>query len=104
MAIWNVLYDTDFSVSNAAGTFYVSCDSTAVGFTGCNHSIPNTGALTTGAVVTLANSYLAAVGAAFATGIPASDATWLQLSSATSDLQDFVGPPPSASWFPSRHR
>ncbi len=83
MAIWNVLYDNDQSVSNNAGSFYVWDDP--------------------GGVVTQANIYLAALGV--------SDATWLQLtttdqSGKVTDVQDFVGPvsgtttvpEPSSAW------
>jgi len=84
MAIWNVLYDNDQSVSNNAGSFFVWDDP--------------------GGVVTQANIYLAALGV--------SDATWLQLSTTdqsgkVTDVQDFVGPvsggtttvpEPSSAW------
>jgi hypothetical protein len=87
MAIWNVLYDTDSSVSLGAGTFYLWCDSTTIGFSGCTQ--PNH---YSGAIVALANDYLAALGAANAADIAASSATWLRLSGPDGDIQDFVGP------------
>ena len=67
LAIWNVLYDTDLSVSDGAGSLYVWND-------------------TTGTIVALANGYLASLGTNL------DNATWLQLGSPGNDLQDFVGP------------
>ena len=72
MAIWEVLYDTDLSVTNSTGTFSMFCTS-APGFADC------------GAAVTAATGYLTAVGVAFATGIPPSDATWLMLTGPNGD-------------------
>jgi hypothetical protein len=76
MAIWNVLYDNDQSVSNNAGSFYVWDDP--------------------GGVVTQANAYLATLGL--------SDATWLQLSTGSgstfTDVQDFMGPLPTTTSVP----
>lgn len=99
MAIWNVLYDTDASVSDGQGSFYVWCDSSVPG-SFCN-PINDVGFHTVdGAIVTLANSYLTDVTAAFLLGVPATSATWLQLStpgSTPADIQDFVGPGPSTS-------
>jgi len=74
MAIWNVLYDSDASVTDKAGDFYVWAD-------------------TSGTIVNLANGYLTELDSK--TG----EATWLQLQTACvpgttncQNVQDFVGP------------
>jgi len=76
MAIWNVLYDSDFTVD--IGAFYVNANDTAVR--------------------AAANGYLNGPSGLTA-NLPAallSDATWLQLQDCSvtpcRDVQDFVGP------------
>ena len=96
MAIWNVLYDTDSSVSDGQGTFYVWCDSSVPG-SFCNPSNDVGFHTVDGAIVTLANSYLTTVNALSAAQLAAANSTWLQLTATTGNIQDFVGPGPSTS-------
>lgn len=81
MAIWNVLYDGDASVSFGVGNFYLWCDTTNPAFnttTGCSNLTQ------IGSTVALANAFLAGAGS--------SEATWIQLTNPNgTDLQDFVG-------------
>ena len=84
MSIWNTLYDADDSVSFDAGTFYVWCDPTSPGFSGCGSP-----ASQVGSIVLLANAFMAAP------AIGSTDATWIQLTNPGAngtDIQDFVGP------------
>jgi hypothetical protein len=74
MAIWNGLYDSDFTVANdhaAGNTVYFTID---------NRNL-----------TVLADSYLLALQLAGAS-VGGSDAAWLQLSSGGIDAQDFIGP------------
>jgi len=74
MAIWNGLYDSDFTVANnglAGNSVYFSID---------NHTL-----------TALADSYLAALLTAGPL-VGSSDAAWLQLSKGATDAQDFIGP------------
>lgn len=90
MSLWEVLYETaaTYSVSDGAGAFFVWCDTTSPAYnpftTGC-------GPRPQGTVVTLANSFLATLGANTDT------ATWLQLSNPNEDVQDFIGPAPAVA-------
>jgi len=78
LAIWNALYDGDYSVSSNAGSFYVSNDR-------------GTGA------TALANHYLSLLEAA---DVSSTDAVWIRLTNETVDpatglvksAQDFIGP------------
>jgi hypothetical protein len=76
MAIWNVLFDTDFSVSADDGDFWIS----------------NVGS---NDVLSVANGYLGLLNDNLVDASLA-DATWLQLrlnnSSNSPDVQDFIGP------------
>ncbi len=81
MAIWNVLYDTDNSVTSGAGTFYVAGE--------LDGSNPITAA---------ANAYLSSI----PVDLTGYSATWLQLTycnaqNQCTDAQDFVGPGPVLS-------
>ncbi len=81
MAIWNTLYDSDFTVDG--GAFKVSDQDTAVR--------------------AAANAYLSAL-SSNSTAASVADATWLQLQDCSSgtckDVQDFVGPAAAATPVP----
>ena len=81
IAIWNVLYDTDSSVSNGAGALYISAETTP-----------------TPVITNLANGYLAGI----PTDVSAFSAAWLQLTYCNAagecaDAQDFIGPVSAAA-------
>jgi hypothetical protein len=90
MAIWEVLYDTDLSVSLTTGRFYVDVDDPAQRYTN---------------IANIADGYLQDM-LAHPLDVAASDATWLQLTftdqttGQTSNVQDFIGPGTSTNAVP----
>jgi hypothetical protein len=89
MAIWNVLYDNDFSVAIGAGDTYITGDADGV--------------------TVLAQTFLTALGNS--TTVGSANATWLQLRYTNPDLsvnplqlsidaQDFIGPNPETTPVP----
>ena len=93
LAIWDVLYDTDFSVSTAAdkpqgtGTFSISLQ-TRVG--GVPTDITNAAQIASyNAIASRANALLDDVKNADLTGL---DAAWIKLDAGTTPAQDFIGP------------
>lgn len=76
LAIWNALYDIDFSVGSQAGTFWVSNVSNAT-------------------YVSLADQYLAALHTAIDGGGPLGNDYWLQTTNVSGHYaQDFIAPVP----------
>jgi hypothetical protein len=88
LAIWNVLYDTDFSVAPVGGgNFSVSLNQ----YDG-NNQVPITDVdqlASYNLIATRANILLDAVRVADLTGI---DAAWIKLDAGTTPAQDFIGP------------
>lgn len=88
MAIWEVLYDVDLSVTLTTGRFYVDPDLPAQRYA---------------TIANIANDYLSNL-ALHPVEVGLSDATWLQLSFGSGadekNIQDFIGPAPSPASVP----
>lgn len=91
LALWNTLYDVDFSVSPSAGNFYVSVATADTAGNAASYA----------AIASLANGFLTDLQNNLGQAA-LSDAAWLQLSvttpatetepAKTIDAQDFIGP------------